>query len=178
MPMQNDSGGGFEQSHAYRKGNLSYIKTIIVLAAGGWWEALAGRPAAGQTGVTLQIALQVWHALDPIRFPSLELDDYTIVNAVEDVHYKRKTGRTEGTQAEIRTERNLHRLRRILADYEYIAALGVSARTAVESAGFEASYAGCHPSMQALNRMYTSTEETAAARRVERVAQWARDVMA
>ncbi|MCP3060451.1 hypothetical protein LXT21_16850 [Myxococcus sp. K38C18041901] len=136
------------------------------------------RPAAGQTGVTLQLALRVWHVLDPVRFPSPNLDDYTLVNAVEAVHFRGKTGRTEGTEQEIRAEENLRRLRGVFAGYDCIVALGRSAMTAVEAAGFEALYSGNHPSLQALNRMYESSEKTPAERRADRVAQWARKVMA
>lgn len=178
MPGSMKSCCRYEQSHAYRKGNRPAIRTIIVLAAAGRLEEHARRPAAGQTGVTLKIALRAWNRLDPVRFPSLDLDDYTIVNAVEDVHYKRKTGRTEGTEAEICTERNLLRMRDILTSYDYIAAFGESARTAVEAAGFNASCSGSHPSMQSMNRRYKSLEKTAAARREDRISQWAKEVIA
>ncbi|MCY1040632.1 hypothetical protein OV208_04795 [Corallococcus sp. bb12-1] len=178
MPKSKVSNSGLGQSHSYRRGNRLDVKTIIVLAAGGRREEDEGRPAAGQVRVTLHAALRVWHALSPDCFPSLELDDYTIVNAVKDVHYKRKTGRTEGTKKEICAESNLRRMRGILADYDCIAAFGVSAMTAVDAAGFEASCSGFHPSLQALNRTYKSSEKSAAARGADRVSQWANSVMA
>ncbi|MCK8503407.1 MULTISPECIES: hypothetical protein [Myxococcus] len=178
MSKSTESSPGNSQSHAFRLGNRPDILTILVLAAAGRLEELAGRPAAGQTGVTLRWAIRVWHMLDPVCFPSPNLDDYAMVNAVEAVHYRGKTGRTEGTEQEIRAEGNLRRLRGVLAGYDCIVALGQSAMTAVEAAGSEALYSGNHPSLQALNRMYVSSERTPVERRADRVAQWARTVMA
>jgi len=166
-------------SPAFRRGNDFNIKTIIVLSAPGQEEEKAGRPAAGQTGTTLQEAIEFWHNALPNEFPSKNLDDYTIVNAVEDVHYKAKTGRTEGTDKEVCDTDNMRRINAIIADAEYAVALGYKAQLAVSGSVFKGkAYSGKHPSMNALNTTYNSQERTPQERGSDRIRQWATDVLA
>ena len=142
-------------SPAFRRGDDGSIKTIIVLSAPGQEEEKAGRPAAGQTGTTLQEAIEFWHNALPNEFPSKNLNDYTIVNAVEDIHYKAKTGRTEGTDKEVCDTDNIRRINAIIADAEYVVALGYKAQLTVSGSFFKGkTYSGKHPSMNALNTKY------------------------
>lgn len=164
-------------SPAFRKGDNHRVKTTIVLSAPGQAEEKAGRPAAGQTGKTLKKAINELHKKDPLKFPSNRLDDYTIVNAVEEVHYKGKTGRTEARDAEISNSDNLKRVRAALADAVNVVALGDKAQLAVAECGYQGNvYKGEHPSMQALNRKYKSHNETPQERNSDRVTQWAEDM--
>jgi len=165
-------------SPAFRKGNDSNIKTIIILSAPGQAEEKAGRPAAGQTGITLQGAIEFWHNALPNEFPSSNLDDYTIVNAVEDIHYKAKTGRTEGTNKEVCNKDNMARVNAVIADAEYIVALGYKAKLTVSKSVFKGKiYAGAHPSMNALNTKYSSKKQTPRERSSDRINQWAGDIL-
>lgn len=165
-------------SPAFRRGDDSNIKTIIILSAPGQEEEKAGRPAAGQTGTTLQEAIEFWHNALPNEFPSKKLDDYTIVNAVEDVHYKAKTGRTEGTDKEVCDTNNMRRINAIIADAEYVVALGYKAQLAVSGSVFKGkTYSGKHPSMNALNTKYSSQKRTPQERGSDRIRQWANEVL-
>jgi hypothetical protein len=165
-------------SPAFRRGDDTNIKTIIVLSAPGQEEEKAGRPAAGQTGTTLQEAIEFWHNALPTEFPSKNLDDYTIVNAVEDVHYKAKTGRTEGTDTEVCDTDNMKRINAIIADTQYVVALGYKAQLAVSGSIFNGKiYSGKHPSMNALNTQYSSQKLTPNERGSDRIRQWATDVL-
>ena len=165
-------------SPAFRRGDDINIKTIIVLSAPGQKEEKAGRPAAGQTGKTLQEAIEFWHNALPNEFPSKNLDDYTIVNAVEDVHYKAKTGRTEGTDTEVCDTDNMTRINAIIADAQYVVALGNKAQLAVSVSIFKRkTYSGIHPSMNALNKQYSSQKRTPNERSSDRIKQWANDIL-
>lgn len=162
---------------AYRKGDKKDNKTTIVLSAPGQAEEKAGRPAAGQTGKTLQTAIKKMHQKDPSRFPSERLDDYTIVNAVEDVHYRSKTGRTEGKESEIINSKNMERINSLLNGSENIVALGDKAQLAVEKSNAKATvFKGNHPSMQALNKKYKSNKNNASERNEDRVTSWVNDL--
>ena len=164
-------------SPSYRKGNSAKVKTTIVLSAPGQEEEKAGRPAAGQTGKTLQMAIEEMHSNDPESFPSNNLDDYSIVNAVEDVHYKAKTGRTEGTDSKILEQENLDRINSILQDSKNVVALGEKAQLAVKNSSFSGNtFEAEHPSMQALNKKYKSNGSTPSERHKDRVNQWTRDI--
>lgn len=165
-------------SPAFRRGDDSNIKTVIVLSAPGQVEEEAGRPAAGQTGTTLQEAIEFWHSALPNEFPSKNLDDYTIVNAVEDIHYKAKTGRTEGTDKEVCDVNNMRRINEIIADAEYLVTLGYKAQLAVSGSVFKGkNYSGKHPSMNVLNTQYSSQKRTPNERSSDRIRQWANDVL-
>lgn len=62
---------------ALRKGDKPGIKTTVILSALGPRETTK-RPAAVQAGKPLKTAIGVWHRADPVRFPSIQLDDDTI----------------------------------------------------------------------------------------------------
>ena len=180
LAKENELMGKIENtSPAFRQGDDANIKTIIVLSAPGQEEEKAGRPAAGQTGTTLQEAIEFWHNALPNEFPSKNLDDYTIVNTVEDVHYKAKTGRTEGTDTEVCDTDNMKRINAIIADAQYVVALGYKAQLAVSGSIFKGkTYSGKHPSMNALNTQYSSQKQTPQERSTDRIKQWASDVLA
>jgi len=162
-----------ETTPFYRQGDDASIKTVILLSAPGRIEAKLGRPAAGETGKTLQYMIERLHKKDPITFPSNKLDDYTIMNAVEKVHYKSKTGRTEGLVSEVIDSKNINRINEILKEYDNVVALGDKAQIAVKNSKFEGKVLSSdHPSMQSLNRQYKSTKITPKERSIDRISQW------
>ncbi|MBF8766304.1 hypothetical protein IR009_13845 [Pseudomonas putida] len=163
---------------AFRKGDKPGIKTTIILSAPGQREKAAKRPAAGQTGKTLQAAIGVWHRADPVRFPSDQLDDYTIMNSVSKVHYMELTRTTEGTEAEVREPQNLERIRRELSDSTTVVALGKKAQLAIRESGFSGTmYTASHPSLRSLNITYKSDKSTPSEKSQDRIGQWAADVL-
>lgn len=163
---------------AFRKGDKNGIKTTIILSAPGQREKTAKRPAAGQTGKTLQAAICVWHRADPIDFPSSQLDDYTIMNSVSKVHYMGLTGTTEGTEEEVREPQNLERIRRELSDSTTVVALGKRAQLAIRESGFSGTvYTASHPSLSNLNTTYTSGKATPSEKNRDRIEQWADEVL-
>jgi hypothetical protein len=163
---------------AFRKGDCKDIKTTIILSAPGQCEEKANRPAAGQTGTTLQTAMNFWHEECPSKFPSNKLDDYSIINAVEDVHYKKKTGRTEGLISEVRDLKNLKRISEALKGSETVVALGEMAKLAVDSSSFSGvTLKGSHPSMQSLNKTYDSQKDNPSDRSRDRIDRWAKDIL-
>lgn len=164
------------ESPAYQHGKAD-TRTGIVLSAPGQAEEKAGRPAAGQTGKTLNKTLAALHKADPKRFPSKDKDDYRIVNAVPDVHYKGATGRTEGTSAEIRERKNQARMKKSLEGMDTVVALGNKAQEAVHGSGFDGTVLkGSHPSMQNINRNYQAEGATAAERSEKRIDAYAKEI--
>lgn len=162
-----------ETTPAFRQGNDASINTILMLSAPGKVEEKLGRPAAGETGKTLQHAIEILHKKDPITFPSSKLDDYTIMNAVEKVHYKSKTGRTEGTINEITDSKNIDRINEILKDYSNVVALGDKAKAAINNSKFKGNIlSSSHPSKQSLNKQYKSIKTTPEERNIDRISQW------
>jgi len=158
---------------AFREGNDASIKTVILLSAPGQVEAKLGRPAAGETGKTLQYAIENLHKKNPQVFPSNKLDDYTIMNAVETVHYKSKTGRTEGTTDDIINLQNMNRINSILKDYDHVVALGDKANLAIKNSKFNGKILSSnHPSKQSLNKQYKSSKATPKDRNIDRIKQW------
>lgn len=151
---------------------------VIVLSAPGQREELANKPAAGQTGRTLSLALAEFHRRRPELFPSPEKDDYRIANAATTVHYLAKTGRTEASDAELFSPRNLARLAADLAGKSTIIALGGRARAAVEAAGFTPRFSGPHPSMQFINRNYKVEGATSGERAKLRLARYVEALLA
>jgi len=163
---------------AFRKGDRDDIKTTIILSAPGRCEEIANRPAAGQTGITLQTAINVLHEECPSIFPSNKLDDYSILNAVEDVHYKSKTGRTEGSTSEVCNLKNLERISEALKDSATVVALGDMAKLAVDGSNFSGVILkGSHPSMQSLNTTYDSQKDNPSDRSRDRIGRWAKDML-
>lgn len=176
---QNKSGNKLKNtSAAYRKGNCETIKTAILLSAPGEVEEKTGRPAAGRTGTTLQKALKHLNVHCGSDFPSPNLDDYTIINSVEKVHYKKKTGSTEGKDSEVREPNNIARLQSLLSETNCVLALGDKAQLAISECGFSGKvYQAPHPSAQALNKCYQSKKETPSERNFDRIFQWAGDIL-
>tara|TARA_R110002167_G_scaffold61728_2_gene174320 strand:- start:806 stop:1567 length:762 start_codon:yes stop_codon:yes gene_type:complete len=167
----------FSNNVAFRNGDDPKIKTAIILSAPGQVEERVGRPAAGQTGKTLQTAINKLNQSNPKDFPSNNLDDYTILNAVEDVHYKAKTGRTEGKDNEILDPSNMKRINAILTEADNVVALGEKAQLAVNKSSFNGNiFKGKHPSMQALNKKYKSDKQTPSERSQDRVEQWTKEL--
>ena len=170
-PVEDD--GWLVPSPAFRRGDAS-IRTAFVLSAPGRAEYEAKRPAAGQTGKTLNTALEVFHRAEPGVFPSLRLDDYTLVNAWGEVEYKARRNRTEAKDAEILAAANICRLVRCLEGMDAVVALGDKAQLAVARACSAGTlFTGDHPSLQRLNRAYFSCAATPGERRKDRTLQWA-----
>ena len=169
----------FQTNHnpAFRKGDRDDITVVIVLSCPGQAEEKAGRPAAKQTGKNLQCAVEILNERFPSRFPSKRLDDYTIANSVEDIHYKELTGRTEATDAEILKEDNIERIKGILQQAHTVIALGAKAGLAVSAAGYcGALISGGHPSMTKVNTTYKSNKPTSQERHKDRICQWVADL--
>jgi len=167
-----------ETTPAFRQGDDPSIKTVILLSAPGKFEEKAGRPAAGETGKTLQSIIKKLHAKDPQSFPSSRLDDYTIANADETIHYKAKTGRTEATKKEINDPANIERIQGILKNQKTVIALGKNAQNVVQASKFDGKVLTApHPSKQALNRQYKSDKGTASERNEDRISQWFNDLL-
>jgi len=166
-----------ENTTAFRKGDSTKVKTTIILSAPGQEEEKAGRPAAGQTGKNLQSVIETMHAKDPIAFPSPNLDDYPITNAVETVRYMSKTGDTEGTDEEVCDTNNINRIKKELGDSQNILALGEKAQLAASQSGFDGKVLKAnHPSMVALNRKYKSDKATPSERSKDRIKQWSETI--
>lgn len=134
-----------EETAAYQHGEEGN-ETAIVLSAAGRHEAAAKRPASGQTGTTLNKVLANARAKDPETFRDADKTSYRIVNAVETVHHKRATGRTEARSDELLDPANIKRLKADLADKKKIVALGDKAIEAVVAAGRTPTLTGPHPS--------------------------------
>ena len=167
-----------ESTPAYRQGDDLSIRTIILLSAPGSKEEEANRPAAGETGKTLQTSLEILHEKDAGNFPSSRLNDYTIANAVEEIHYMNKTGRTEGTDEEVREPENIERIKSIIKYSKVVVALGDKSYLAIKSANYEGIvYKAKHPSLQSLNRYYKSDKGSPNRRKKDRISQWVDDLM-
>lgn len=167
-----------QNTPAYRQGDFPGIKTIFLLSAPGKMEDNAGRPAAGETGKTLEIALEILHKKDAHAFPSVKLDDYTIANAVEEIHYKAKTGRTEGNEKEITVPRNMARINKILENSHTVIALGEKAQLAVKKSTYKKQLLTAnHPSLVSLNSKYKSDKRLPKERRIDRTRQWVEDLI-
>lgn len=168
----------FPESPAYQHGRAD-ARLGIVLSAPGQAEEKAGHPAAGQTGRTLDAVLAELNRLEPALFPFSTRLAYRVVNASPDIHYMAKTRSTEAADADLLTPENRDRLARALAGLEAVLALGRKAELAVAACGFRGTVlAAFHPSMQAINRKYQVAGETPAARNGQRVALYARDILA
>ena len=162
---------------AYRRGDADF-RTAFVLSAPGRREYEMQRPAAGETGTTINKGLQTFHGAEPCMFPSLALDDYTRLNAWDRVEYIACTRRTEATDEEISHADNICRVARLLRNMDVVVAFGVKAQLVVCRAWSTGTlFTGDHPSLQRLNRIYRSDAATRAARREDRTSQWARAVL-
>lgn len=80
----------------------------FVLSCPGRYEELAGHPAAGNTGKSLQLLID--RLGTNISLPDLARVHITITNAWPDIEYKGKTGRSEATGAEVNRSDNIMRL--------------------------------------------------------------------
>ena len=166
-----------ETTPAYRRGDAK-LRTAFVLSAPGRYECRARRPAAGQTGVTLEMALELFRDVEPCAFPSRRLDDYTCLSAWDRTEYRALTGRTEATEAEVLQPDNLGRVAQHLRDMEFVVALGDRAQLVVRRVWHACTlFTGCHPSLQRLNTKYRSNANTRLARRKDRTRQWAQEVL-
>ncbi|HYE01025.1 MAG TPA: uracil-DNA glycosylase family protein [Alphaproteobacteria bacterium] len=119
---------GIQKVH-YNEGRPD-IPAAFLLSAPGSKEQLHGRPAAGTTGNNLDIVIGHLHAARPALFPSARRYDYTITNAVDQVHFAAATGRTEATDDEIRDPANMARLRAELGAARVLVCLGNKAQLA------------------------------------------------
>ena len=168
----------FPESPAYQHGRDD-TPIGIVLSAPGRAEEKAGRPAAGQTGRTLDATLAELNRLAGGTFPFTTRLDCRVVNASPDIHYPAKTGSSEASDADILRPDNLARLARALDGLQTVLALGRKAELAVRACGFSGRVlTAFHPSMQAINRKYQVTGETPGERSAARVALYARDILA
>ena len=84
-------------------------KVLLVGACPGRDEEVCGRPFAGQAGRNLAIMLQRLHALRPDIFPSVRLDDYSLINAHSLPRYlghEGYDGRPQPLKQDVLTEEN------------------------------------------------------------------------
>jgi len=154
------------------------MRTGLMLSVAGRAEQAANQPAAAQTGRTLNAALRHLHKQAPDIFPSEDLRDYRIVNAHGGVHHKALTGRTEATRAELLDPGNLKRVDRSLRGLDTVVALGDMPDLTVRASGFQGRVlSGGHPSLQHINRRYTSERTTPGERAEDRRAQWAKHLL-
>lgn len=145
----------------------------IVLSAPGRAEADIGRPAAGQTGKTLQIALQKLHERYPEQFVSDKIEDYRITNSVSKPIYHALSEKTEAKVSEIKNTQNIQRLQSELEGVDVVLALGDKAQLAIEAAGYTGEVLkASHPSFTALNAMFKSDKVTPQERTLDRIDQW------
>ncbi|PZW45078.1 hypothetical protein C8P66_11295 [Humitalea rosea] len=152
--------------------------TVILLSAAGNRERSANRPAAGQTGKNIAVALRELRIALPQVFPETDLEFYRIVNASSDVHFRRLTERTEATDAEIRNPANLARVRDAVGSPRYLVILGRKAWVAAEWAQLPGErLSACHPAHGGINRKYTSTGRTPSERNHERISLWGGDLI-
>lgn len=102
-------------------------RNVVIASCPGQAEEAAGMPFAGQTKSTYEeFAGQMG--------PEWGRGSAHILEATERVEYRKKTGRTEATPAEVRQPENLARLAsQIPADADNIVALGKNAGIAVDA---------------------------------------------
>jgi hypothetical protein len=118
------------------------------------------------------------HAADPDRFPYPVTDDYRILNAVREVHFQARSGRSEGTSADVRDPENLRRVGEQLAGMGTVLAIGRLAELAVRESQFPGVVLqNCHLSLRSLNMKYSSRRTSPAERTRDRLEQYAADLV-
>ena len=151
----------------------------FVFSCPGQKEQLANQVCYGATGENLQHLITYCHSKRPDIFVSPTKSDYTITNASDRVHYAALTHDTEASYEEIGLPENLDRLRNDLIGIDFVICMGDRANYAVYNAGISAKFIkGEHLSAMHLNRVYISTAETSASRRVDRITQVADKILA
>lgn len=141
------------------------IRVAFILSCPGSAEDAVQRPASGQTGENLERRIARWHVQRPDLFISTERYDYVITNAHSRVEFKKKTGRSEASDAEVLDDKNIKRIAREVAGCEVVICLGKKAslvKSRLQEAGFNGTVAcGIHPGWQAINRKYPQLEKDA-----------------
>jgi hypothetical protein len=165
-----------------KKGN----KVAIVVSAGGRPEERDGHPLAGQSRKPVKKLLEKAHDKDPKKFPSKDLNDVRIINVSKEVHYKKKTGDTEGRDSDNLSPANLKRVGAKLRGMETVIPLGNKPQKVVQAIvtknkSIPEVLPGRHPSAQSLNNPktggYKSNKKTASERAEDRMDQFADDVL-
>jgi hypothetical protein len=105
--------------------------TLLLFSCPGQEEKKLGYPCAGITGKNLAILLEELHHLNPEEFTK-ERESYYINNAWDKVEYEGSTGRTEATQNDILSDRNIERLNSEISHVEKIICFGDKAKTVIE----------------------------------------------
>ncbi len=153
-------------------------KVAIVLSAPGSTEEQAGHPLAGKSRLPVEKLIKKGHDTYPKRFPSANLNDLRIINVSKDVHYKKKTGDTEGLDRDNLSLNNLKRVSEKLLGMETIIPLGNKAQNVINKIECpnKVILPGRHPSNQSLNNTktggYKSDKETVVERVEDRIEQF------
>jgi len=113
----------------FEKGEKNEV--IFILSCPGKEEEKAGKPAAGQTGINLDVILNSLNT--KFNYDMFDRRNITITNSTTRVEYIDKTNRTEATKKEVLDQKNLERLsKEINGVSRYIICCGVNAELAIE----------------------------------------------
>lgn len=96
----------------YRQGD-EHPHIAIIGACPGRQEEEAGRPFIGPTGANLALMVPIINGISPVKFPSANRDDYTLLNAHPLPRYQvqgQPKVRTQPTKTEILDVNNVARL--------------------------------------------------------------------
>jgi uracil-DNA glycosylase len=110
-------------------------RVAFVFSCPGQDEERYGRPCVGRTGDNLDKLIDELHRLNSEMFPNRGRYNYTIMNASDKVHYETLDKRTEPTDAEVLTPKNIERLsgELELSKAEIVIACGKKAKLAVNN---------------------------------------------
>ena len=170
-----------KNSAAFSKGKL---RTAFVFSVPGIEEELLERPAAGHTGRNLDDALAHLHAALPTMFGSKNRYDYTIANAFwRPLARSAGDARSEATAAEILQHQNVNRILSELHGCILVILSGKKAkllRGQIEQNGTRTVIVP-HVGNKGLNSSYkldrSAGEVTSRQRRLQRIEQWAMDII-
>lgn len=98
----------------YRLGD-HHPQIAIIGSCPGMREEEQDRPFVGPAGANLAVMVSIINGISPAKFPSVNRDDYTLLNAHSQPRYnvrgQRPRVRTEPTRNEVLEEANIARLR-------------------------------------------------------------------
>ena len=110
--------------------NIKNSKVCFMLSCPGEKEMVADKPCAGKTGDNLTELLKILNKRNNPIFSSTDRYDYTIINASDKVHFKALDGKSEARVKEIKSQKNIDRIKGILEhlNIEYIILCGNKAQ--------------------------------------------------
>lgn len=161
----------------YRRGN-QHPGIAIVGACPGAREETENRPFIGPAGANLAMMVSIINGISPAKFPSVNRDDYTLLNAHPLPRYADRAGydgNTEPSQAEVMNEKNIARLAKQLGHTAVSRVLlaGLTPQWLTQTivadfAGTEIFWCG-HPSFTAWNTRYVGQ------RQADKLRNWTKD---